>query len=95
VDNYERFTSYALELSAQHPRLALLVAGHPRLGVSFLQTVPARLPAGTELNVIEGISSFDVLLNDLALDPTERGTAMIDVNRMVPVPSVVCANRGP
>jgi uncharacterized protein YabN with tetrapyrrole methylase and pyrophosphatase domain len=83
VENYERFVARALELSAEHPRLALLVAGHPRLGVSFLQTLPARLPAGTELEVIEGISSFDVLLNDLALDPIERGTAMIDVNRML------------
>lgn len=83
LDNYERFIHHILALSERHVRLALLVAGHPRLGVTFLQLLSEKHAANVDIEVIEAISSFDVMMNDLALDPLERGTALVDANRML------------
>lgn len=82
-DNYDRFIKYVLGLSDRYPNLVLLIAGHPRLGVTFLRKLERNVPDGLSIEVIEGISSFDVMINDLALDPLERGTAILDANRLL------------
>lgn len=82
-DNYRRFIDYALELTRRHSNVALLVAGHPRLGVTFLQLLSRMAPADVDVRVIEGISSFDVMMNLLAIDALERGTVLVDANRLL------------
>lgn len=80
--NYQRFVNLILELSLEYKEIALLVQGHPRFGVSFINMLKQSSPE-MELNVIEGISSFDVMLNYLEIDPLESGTAIIDANRLI------------
>ncbi len=83
IENYERFIDLILELSRQHQKLVILVAGHPRLGVSFIDLLQTRLSSDIKLKTVAGISSFCALLNELPLDPLERGSSIIDVNRML------------
>ncbi|MEY4065188.1 MAG: hypothetical protein RIR26_1396 [Pseudomonadota bacterium] len=82
--NYEAFLKFVLEACDFYNHIALVVAGHPRLGVSIAHRLSQKsLPAHIELDVIEGISSFDALSNDLATDPLEKGTAVLDANRLL------------
>ena len=82
--NYKAFHSFILDVCAQHDHVALLMAGHPRLGVTIARWLAAStLPEHIELEVIEGVSSFDTMFNDLERDPLEKGTALIDANRLL------------
>jgi uncharacterized protein YabN with tetrapyrrole methylase and pyrophosphatase domain len=81
--NYCRFVDYVLHLSSEITHLALLVAGHPRLGVTFIELLKKNAPKDTEIEIIEGISSFDVMINNLGLDPLEQGTVLLDANRLL------------
>lgn len=83
LDNYNLFIEHILKMSQQHQNVVLLVAGHPRLGVTFAQLLSNEKNYDFDLQFIEGISSFDVMLNDLGLDPLEQGTSLIDVNRLL------------
>jgi uncharacterized protein YabN with tetrapyrrole methylase and pyrophosphatase domain len=80
-DNYNRFIAHVVGLSATCQNLVLLVAGHPRLGVTFIPGLQAALGNSAEVEVLEGISSFDVMTNQLAVDPLERGSVLLDANR--------------
>ncbi|WP_374079187.1 SAM-dependent methyltransferase [Bdellovibrio bacteriovorus] len=82
-DNYNSFVSYIFSTSEQHDNVVLLVAGHPRLGVTFAQMLSKNKDFSQDVRFIEGISSFDVMLNDLAIDPLEKGTSILDVNRLL------------
>lgn len=81
ADNYSSFINHILSVSETQQNTVLVVAGHPRLGVTFAQMLSQRKNLDCEIRFIEGLSSFDVMLNDLAMDPLERGTAIWDVNR--------------
>lgn len=83
LDNYRHFIAHVLELSEKHSHVSLLVAGHPRLGVTFIAELSKAVQGQAELEVVEGLSSFDVMINGLALDPLERGVGLIDANRML------------
>ncbi|MFM6928820.1 MAG: SAM-dependent methyltransferase [Bdellovibrio sp.] len=80
-DNYANFIKHILSVSETYQNTVLVVAGHPRLGVTFAQMLSQEKNLDCEIRFIEGLSSFDVMLNDLAMDPLERGTAIWDVNR--------------
>ncbi len=80
--NYQEFVGLITDLSAKYNEIALLVAGHPRVGVSFINMLQ-QANSKIELDIIEGISSFDVMLNFLALDPLEEGTSILDANRLI------------
>lgn len=84
VDNYETFLETIRAYSDQHAHIAVLVAGHPRLGVSFVEMM-RRSPsfAGHDVRVVPGLSSFDIMINDLGMDPLEQGTVMVDANRLL------------
>lgn len=81
--NYQRFVDHVLSLSTKHQHLALLVAGHPRLGVSFIELLRKCIPEHIEIEIIDGISSFDVMMTYLGLDPLEQGTVLLDANRLL------------
>ncbi len=81
--NYGRFVDHVLSLSSTTCHLALLVAGHPRLGVTFVELLKKRAPKHVEIEIIEGISSFDVMMTYLEIDPLEQGTVILDANRLL------------
>jgi uncharacterized protein YabN with tetrapyrrole methylase and pyrophosphatase domain len=82
--NYRAFERFILDVCDHYEHVAFVVAGHPRLGVSIARWLSEKsLPEHIELEVIEGISSFDTMFNDLATDPLEKGTAVLDANRLV------------
>jgi len=82
--NYKAFLHFISDVCEHYEHVALVVAGHPRLGVSVARWLSEKtFPTPVELEVIEGISSFDTLMNDLATDPLEKGTAVLDANRLI------------
>lgn len=84
INNYRRFINYVLTQSQHHQTISLLVAGHPCLGVSFvklLQLTVKEKPIA--LNIIEGLSSFDIMIKDLEIDPIDRGMTLLDANRLL------------
>jgi uncharacterized protein YabN with tetrapyrrole methylase and pyrophosphatase domain len=82
--NYQSFIDLAFHSLINNDHVVLLVAGHPRLGVTFSQLLSSdSRSAGINIQFVVGISSFDVMLNDLALDPIEQGTALLDANRLL------------
>lgn len=84
LENYQSFFSFIKDIIGMYEHVALVVAGHPRLGVSVSQWLSSpEITSEVELKFIEGISSFDTMFNDLRLDPLERGTAILDANRML------------
>lgn len=83
LDNYHRFVDFIITNMESVQHLCLLVAGHPRLGVTFIELLKKASGSDFEIQVIEGISSFDTMINDIGLDPLERGTVMLDANRLL------------
>jgi len=82
--NYERIFSKVVKDCQDFGHVALLVPGHPRVGVTLVQWFETRQEAlGLELDVLPGISSFATMINDLKRDPLERGSVMVDANRML------------
>ena len=85
--NYEAFVATILQALDSCKHLALLVAGHPMVGVSFIRILRSkledRIDSEVKIEIIGGISSFDTLLLDLQLDPLERGTLLLDTNRLL------------
>lgn len=82
-DNYNGFISFITRTLETSHNVALLIAGNPRFGVSFVQMLSQNPIPGVKIQIIDGISSFDVMFNDLALDPIEQGTSLMDVNRLL------------
>lgn len=84
IDNYHRIYKETTSHLMDFNNISLLVAGHPRFGVTLTQLF--EIQASKEnytVNVNPGISSFDTMLNDLKIDPLERGSVIIDVNRLL------------
>lgn len=81
--NYQRFVDHVLNLTSNYRHLALLVAGHPRLGVTFIELLKKCASENVEIEIIDGISSFDVMITYLDHDPLEQGTVLLDANRLL------------
>lgn len=82
-DNYNEFINHILHVADRHRKVVLLVAGHPRLGVTFAQLLTQNRSRSHNIHFLEGLSSFDIMLNDLEIDPLEKGTSILDVNRLL------------
>lgn len=83
-DNYARIIGKIYSDLALFGDVTLIVPGHPRVGVSIVQTLSTDVVKGQfELYVVPGVSSFDSLINDINLDPLEDGTCMVDANRLI------------
>ena len=61
--NYNKFVDCVLSLSKEFYHLALLVPGHPRLGVTFIELLKKKCPENVGIEIIEGLSSFDLMIN--------------------------------
>lgn len=62
----------------------MLVPGNPRLGVSWIDDLEKSKHDGLiQLRIVDGISSFDTMITDLGRDPLEKGTVIIDANRLL------------
>lgn len=81
--NYHRFVDCVLDISSKCSHLALLIAGHPRLGVTFIDLLKTKASKDLEIEILDGISSFDVLVTHIGIDPLEQGTVLLDVNRLL------------
>lgn len=82
TENYQSFVDLIIKLSIEFKSIVLLVAGHPRVGVSFISMLQEAGPT-IDVHIIEGLSSLDIMLNYLAIDPLEAGTTMVDANRLL------------
>lgn len=84
VENYLRIINYILTQSDESEHIALIVPGHPRVGVTIVQLL-LKLSQNGEvvLNCYPGISSFDAMINDLDIDPLEEGVCILDANRLI------------
>ena len=83
-NNYDRVTKHIIENAANYQEIAVLMPGHPRLGVSWIKKLNnIKNKYKIDLVCIEGISSFDTMFNDMSKDPLDQGSVLIDVNRML------------
>ena len=80
--NYQRLYQETLRTAQAHARTVLIVPGHPRIGVTLVQRL-VKNPQDLDVQVLPGISSFDTMINDLARDPLEKGSIIVDANRML------------
>jgi uncharacterized protein YabN with tetrapyrrole methylase and pyrophosphatase domain len=84
IFNYKAIFDFLSEQAFQNDSVAFLCTGHPRIGVSLVQMLEKEADKlKITLNIIEGISSFDTMINDLKIDPLERGSIIIDANRLL------------
>jgi len=81
--NYLNFIDFVEEKFNHHKQIALLIAGHPRLGVTFAQIIRKEINDNINIRFISNVSSFDIMINDLALDPLEQGSCLLDANRLL------------
>lgn len=83
-DNYERVVARVIAGATEHGTCALLVPGHPRMGVTLtsMLTEPQRHPPAS-IAVVDGVSSLDTMFTDLRRDPLEWGSVVLDVNRLL------------
>ena len=83
-ENYARIQNVVLEKVRESDCVSFIVPGHPRIGVTLVQIFQAAASNGLfSLKCYSGISSFDAMINDLALDPLEEGTCIVDANRLI------------
>jgi len=85
IDNYNAILSYIEKLKTQNKNISLIVPGNPRLGVTITQIIKKFFNESKEIkfDTIPGISSFVTMYNDLNIDPLEKGTILVDVNRLL------------
>jgi uncharacterized protein YabN with tetrapyrrole methylase and pyrophosphatase domain len=84
TENYQMIFDKIDKEIGLHEDVVFLITGHPRVGVSLVEMFEKRkAEMGLDLFVIEGISSFDTILNDIARDPLSAGSSIIDVNRLL------------
>ncbi|TDR79723.1 SAM-dependent methyltransferase [Paludibacterium purpuratum] len=83
-DNYTRILNALLVGSGAESTISLIISGHPRVGVTIVQQLQQISDSGRlDLKCMPGISSFDGMINDLALDPLEEGSCIVDANRLI------------
>lgn len=83
-ENYQRLLDKILLELKKNIHVGLVLPGNPRVGVTLLSWLENLSKENHfELNVIPGISSWDTIVNDLRVDPLERGVHVLDANRLL------------
>jgi uncharacterized protein YabN with tetrapyrrole methylase and pyrophosphatase domain len=83
-DPFGRLLARILERARADGDIAVLLPGDPRLGVTVVQQLQRLSEAGElALHVEPGISTFTTTVNNLGIDPLERGTLVVDANRLL------------
>lgn len=80
-DNYARILNHIHAVGREFGTVSLLVQGHPLLGVTIAQRLKAAY--GTQVRAIAAPSSLDNLFIERWRDPLDRGSLMIDANRLL------------
>ncbi|MGE7926850.1 SAM-dependent methyltransferase [Lysinibacillus xylanilyticus] len=84
IENYKRIVNRIIEVSESQKNIAILVPGHPYLGVTWVKMLKrVAIEKNINVNFHEGISSFDTMMNDLQVDPLDRGAVILDANRLL------------
>lgn len=83
LSNYERWMGLIQDNLSLHSNVVVALPGHPRVGVTLLQWLEEHPPADTLIVVQEGISSINTIINQVAMDPIERGCALLEANRIL------------
>lgn len=81
-NNYTRLQREVSKAAQRNYKTVLLVPGHPLIGVTLVQRL-LKHPYEFKVRVLPGISSFDTMINDLQRDPLEKGSLIVDANRML------------
>jgi uncharacterized protein YabN with tetrapyrrole methylase and pyrophosphatase domain len=83
-DNYAAIVERVTSSLATGGDVCLVLSGHPVFGVSLAGRLARRSVAdGFQLEVIPACSSFDLIVARTAHDPLERGTVLVDANRLL------------
>lgn len=82
-DVYKILFSEILEVTNTVTNTALVMSGHPRLGVTLVQWLARIENNSINVKVMPGISSIATIINDLQIDPLEKGLSIIDANRLL------------
>jgi uncharacterized protein YabN with tetrapyrrole methylase and pyrophosphatase domain len=83
-DNYDRIFRRVVSELEEHGNVCLLMYGHPRLGVSLTTRLERHCAdSGIDFRVVPGVSSLDAMMGDLRRDPLERGSIVLDANRLL------------
>lgn len=80
-DNYARILARLHQAGREFENIALLVQGHPLLGVTISQRL--KTIYGAQVEAIAAPSSLDNLFIERWRDPLDRGSLMIDANRLL------------
>lgn len=84
MNNYLRIYAYVLKVAREVDDVVLAVPGHPGVGVTLIQMLMQRQAEdGFEIELIAGISSFAWMILENLRDPIERGTSLVDANRLL------------
>jgi uncharacterized protein YabN with tetrapyrrole methylase and pyrophosphatase domain len=84
INNYTRIIQHIKNVLTECKHVALIVPGHPRIGVTIVQLLQKLSQDGTfTFHCYPGISSFDAMINDIGIDPLEEGGSILDVNRLI------------
>lgn len=82
--NYKRIYNFLLEEREKEGSISLLIPGHPSVGVSLTQMLKSSEGKNIDrVDILPGISSFDTMIADLAVDPLEKGSLIVDSNRLL------------
>ncbi len=83
-NNYEHIYSHLLNAARKYEEIVVGLPGNPGLGVTLLQMLQQRSAEDSiELEVLPGLSSFDWMHLTAERDPLERGTIILDANRLL------------
>lgn len=84
ADNYEHIFEKILKEAEINSNLVVGLPGNPGFGVTLLLMLRERqIEHSYELFVLPGISSLDWMMLANAHDPLERGTIVLDANRLL------------
>jgi uncharacterized protein YabN with tetrapyrrole methylase and pyrophosphatase domain len=82
INNYERIVQFLLQ-SVRNGDCALVVEGHPHVGVTLRMLLDATAERDVIVKSVAGISSLDTALIDCRFDLLDPGTQVVDVNRLL------------
>ena len=83
-DNYRRIARRILEECSVQNTVAVLVNGHPLVGVSWWERLHSEPAMGNiKIDFVEGMSSVLSVFTLLRRDPIEKGVTVVDVNRLL------------
>jgi len=84
TDNYKAILRRIVQATKVYSNICVLLPGHPRVGVTLVYWLEElKDTLGLEITVLEGISSFCSMINELRIDPLEHGAALMDANRVL------------